>query len=82
MGLSRPEYWSGLSFPFPGKLPDPGIVLKSPEFQADSLPSEPPGKPGQQLSLPPLKPMSTHHGSVSNQKGAGKQLEWPLMSVI
>ena len=46
MGFSRQEYWSGLPFPSPGDLPDPGIKPKSPALQADSLPSEPPGKPG------------------------------------
>ena len=45
MGFSRQEYWSGLPFPPPGDLPDPGIKLRSPALQADSLPSEPPGKP-------------------------------------
>ena len=45
MGFSRQEYWSGLPFPSPGDLPDPGIKLGSPSLQADSLPSEPPGKP-------------------------------------
>ena len=30
MGFSRQEYWSGLSFPFPGDLPDPGIKAGSP----------------------------------------------------
>ena len=44
MGFSRQEYWSGLPFPSPGDLPDPGIELRSPALQADSLPSEPPGK--------------------------------------
>ena len=44
MEFSRQEYWSGLPFPSPGDLPDPGIELGSPEFQGDSLPSEPPGK--------------------------------------
>ena len=43
--FSRQEYWSGLPFPSPGDLPDPGIILGSPTLQADSLPSEPPGKP-------------------------------------
>ena len=38
------EYWSGLPFPSPGDLPDPGIEPKSPVLQADSLPTEPPGK--------------------------------------
>ena len=45
MGFSRQEYWSGLPFPSPGDLPDPGIKPGSPVLQADSLPSEPPGKP-------------------------------------
>ena len=44
MGFSRQEYWSGLPFPSPGDLPDPRIEPKSPALQADSLPSEPPGK--------------------------------------
>ena len=44
MGFSRQEYWSGLPFPSPGDLPDPGIEPGSPALQADTLPSEPPGK--------------------------------------
>ena len=40
MGFSRQEYWSGLPFPPPGDLPDPGIEPRSP-----ALPPEPPGKP-------------------------------------
>jgi len=38
MGFSRQEYWSGLPFPSPGDLPNPGIELKSPALQVDSLP--------------------------------------------
>ena len=45
MDFSRQEYWSGLPFPSPGNLPDPGIKPRSPVLQADSLPSEPPRKP-------------------------------------
>ena len=45
MGFSRQECWSGLPFPSPGYLPDPGIEPRSPAFQAEALPSEPPGKP-------------------------------------
>ena len=45
MGFSRQEYWSGLPFPSPGYLPDPGIEPRSPVLQADALTSEPPGKP-------------------------------------
>ena len=44
-GFSRPEYWSGLPCPPPGNLPNPGIEPRSPTLQADSLPSEPSGKP-------------------------------------
>ena len=40
MGFSRQEYWSGLPFPSPGDLPDPGIEPRSPSLQADALPSE------------------------------------------
>ena len=43
MGFSRQEYWSGLPFPPPGDLPDPGIEPWSHAFQADALTSEPPG---------------------------------------
>ena len=42
MGFSRQEYRSGLPFPSPGDLPDPGIEPWSPTFQADALTSEPP----------------------------------------
>ena len=45
MEFSRQESWSGLRFPSPGDLPDPGIKPGSPALQADALPSEPPGKP-------------------------------------
>ena len=44
-GIFRQEYWSGLPFPSPRNLPDPGIEPGSPALQADSLPSEPSGKP-------------------------------------
>ena len=44
MGFSRQEYWSGLPFPYPGDLPNPGIEPRSPALQADTLTSEPPGK--------------------------------------
>ena len=46
MGFSRQNYWSGLPFPPPGDLSDPGIEPGSPAMQADSLPSEPPKKQG------------------------------------
>ena len=43
-GILRQEHWSGLPFPSPGDLPDPGIKPGSPALQTDALPSEPPGK--------------------------------------
>ena len=46
MEFSRQEYWSGLPYPSPGDLPNPGIEPGSPALQADALTSEPPGKPG------------------------------------
>ena len=45
MEFSRQEYWSGLPFPFPGDLPDPGIEPGFPPLKADALLSEPPRKP-------------------------------------
>ena len=45
LGFSRQEHWSGLPFPSPGDLPEPGIKPGSPALQADALPSELPGKP-------------------------------------
>ena len=49
MEFSSQEYWSGQPFPFPGDRLDPGIKPGSPAFRADSLPSEPPRKPGFRL---------------------------------
>ena len=45
MGFSRQGHQSGLPFPSPSDLPDPGIGPMSPALQTDALPSEPPGKP-------------------------------------
>ena len=59
MGFSRQEYWSGLPFPPPGDLPDPGIEPRSPRLQPDALTSAPPGKPlntrMQSLRKPPIE---------------------------
>ena len=45
MEFSRQEHWCELLFPSLEDLPDPGIEPGSPALQADSLQSEPPGKP-------------------------------------
>ena len=55
MGFSRQEYWSGLPCPPPGGLPNPGIEPGSPALQADSFPSEPPGKPPQGWGVDPKR---------------------------
>ena len=53
MGFSRQECWTGLPFPSPGYLPDPGIKPGSPALQAEALPSEPPGTPNKKPVLCP-----------------------------
>ena len=67
MGFFRQEYWSGLPFPFPGDLPDPGIEPTSPvspALQVDSLPLVPPGKQVPQSQAltktrPPATPLAS-----------------------
>ena len=44
MGFSRQEYWSGVPFPSPGNLPDPGLKPRSPALQPDSLLTDRQGK--------------------------------------
>ena len=70
MGFPRQEYCSGLPFPFPEDLPNPGIEPGSPALQAVSLPSEPPGKPISKVlsSHVPLEP--TIFPSSTRQKGS------------
>ena len=57
MGFSRQGYWSGLSFPSPGDLTNPGIEPGSPTLQPDALPSEPPGKLWQKWERIMFKPI-------------------------
>ena len=45
VGFSRQEHWSGLPFPSPGHLPDPGITLASPALTGGFFTTEPLGKP-------------------------------------
>ena len=49
MEFSRQEYWSGLPFPSPGGLSNPGIESVSPVLQVDSLPLNHPGSPDPRL---------------------------------
>jgi len=63
--FSRQEYWSGLSFPSPGDLPDLGSEPGSPALQADSLPSEPPGKPHEiMMDMPYYRKLETTTSSA------------------
>jgi len=77
MGFSRQEYWSGLPFPSPGDLPDPGIEPRSPALQADPLPSEPPGKPKKLQSF--YNATSYSHFCISTLH---RQLEFTLLSMV
>ena len=52
MGFSRQEYWSGLPFPSPGDLPNPGIEPGSPALEADALTSEPPNEEEKKIIEP------------------------------
>ena len=66
MGFSRQEYWSGLPFPSPGDLPDPGIKARSPALQADALTSEP---PDQSLGAPKLQGQEEGEEPAKETKG-------------
>ena len=84
MELSRQEYWSGLPFPCPGDLPHPGTEPMSPALQADSLPSEPSGKPTYSLkghrrtSLGPvIETWCFHHKGWGFIPGQGTKIPKP-----
>ena len=64
MGFSRQEYWSGLPFPSPGDLPNPGIKPRFPALQADPLSSEPPGKPRKAVYIDKIKESFGYAGSI------------------
>ena len=65
MEFSRQEYWSGLPFPSPGDLPDPGIEPGSPTLQADSLPSEPQAIKNFFFFLTSEKAMAPHSSTLA-----------------
>ena len=66
MGFSRQECWTGLPFPSPGDLPDPGIEPGSPAFQADALTSEPPGNHHSHLGFMVWKSIGLYHHRGQN----------------
>ena len=67
MGFPRQEYWSGLSFPSPGDLSNPGIEPRSPALQADSLPTELQGKPSCSEARAKTDPRSPSRGLFASQ---------------
>ena len=67
MQFSSQEYWNGLSFLFPGDLPEPGIKPGSPALQADSLLSVPPGKSGFLLLYNSLNLISWHPDTLQSR---------------
>ena len=69
MGFSRQEYWNGLPFHSPGDLLDPGIEPRCPTLWADSLPSEPPGKPIRLSKLTCLCMYTHTHRTGQHLKG-------------
>ena len=75
MGFSRQEYWSGLPFSSPGDLPDPGIEPGSSAFQADSLPSEPPGKPKEKLDFIKIKNFCSSKDTFKKVKRSSREWE-------
>ena len=86
MGLSRQEYWSGLPFPSPRDLPDPGSESQSPALQTDSLPSDPPGKPPSDgsclLHFPPAKDGSRRGVSLLGFLKKKKKWDFPGGPVV
>ena len=81
MGLPRQEFWSWLPFPSPGDLPNPGIEAGSPTLQADSLPSEPPGKACSRLIfIPPSETRGISTSLLAKQmSNQGNQGQNPFL---
>ena len=67
MEFSKQEYCSGLPFPLPGDLPNPGVKPGSSAFQADSLPSEPSGKFPHSLEMFLFFQSLYHRGVISDE---------------
>ena len=94
MELSRSEYWSGLPFPSPGYLPNSGIKPVSPASQADSLPTEPPGKPNfkkrgykykhksMEKNVPQGPSFQTCKGRITRGKDPGQGFSPVLFTVV
>ena len=85
-GFSKQEYWSGLPCPSPGDFPDPGIKPWSPELQAESLPSEVPGKPENALLRHQMQDLSVGRTAYCLSKfevtTARKQFIWAFQTSL
>ena len=73
MGFSRQEYWSGLLFPSPENLPNPGIKPRFPAWQI-LLSSEPPGKPRTRTSNSTLGPISRKNENTNSERRTNRYL--------
>ena len=78
MEFSRQEYWSGLWFPSPGDLANPGIEPQSPALQADSLPSELPGCSPSPLWAPLAKLKKSFKAGVPSSWATDQYWSWPV----
>ena len=78
MGFPKQEFWSGLAFPSPGDLPNPGIEPGFPTLRADALSSEPPGNP----LLSSLDDSNSAHQTAygSSQRPSHSLLENPCLT--
>ena len=80
MGFSRQEYWSGLPFPSPGDLPDPGIDPRSPVLQADALTSESDSSSVKSTLPTPWSPVE--QGSQPSCPSALKNCSWHAVPTV
>ena len=78
MGLPEARILEWVPFPLPGDLPDPGIEPVSPALQADSLPSESPGKPKYEDSIFQIS-CSAKVGLLIRTHKAGLSQSWKLI---
>ena len=69
MGFSRQEDWSGFPCPPPGDLPNPGMELRSPTLQEDSLPTELPGKLNYSVVLITAAQQSDYSANIPGEAG-------------
>ena len=80
MEFSRQEYWSGLPFPSPGDLPNPGIESRSPSLQADALPSEPQGKPDVTITRPQNVTFFGNRVFAGQDWGRAHWIRWDVLN--